>query len=116
MPAKTVAEFIALTNKEPGKYAFDSGGNGSTAHLNGEMLKAFADIEMTHVPYKGSSPAITDVIAGQVQLMIGNLPPVLPHIKSGKVRPLRVTTTTRFAATPDLPPISETVSGYESLA
>ena len=116
VPAKTVAEFIALARKEPGKYCFASGGNGSSAHLNGEMLKALAGIEMTHVPYKGSSPAITDVIAGQVQLMIGNLPPILPFIKSGKVRALGVTTTTRFAATPDVPPISETVSGYESLA
>ena len=116
VPAKTVAEFIALVKKEPGKYAFASGGSGSSAHLNGEMLKAFAGIDMTHVPYKGASPAITDVIAGQVHLMIGNLPPILPHIKSGKVRALGVTTTTRFAATPDLPPISETVPGYESLA
>ena len=116
VPAKTVAEFIALARKEPGKYSFASGGNGSSAHLNGEMLKALAGIEMTHVPYKGSSPAITDVIAGQVQLMIGNLPPILPFIKSGKVRALGVTTTIRFAATPDVPPISETVSGYESLA
>ena len=116
VPAKTVAEFIALAKKEPGKYSFASGGNGSSAHLNGEMLKSFAGIEMTHVPYKGSSPAITDVIAGQVQLMIGNLPPILPFIKSGKVRALGVTTPTRFAATPDVPPISETVAGYESLA
>jgi len=116
VPARTVAEFIALAKKEPGKYSFASGGNGSSAHLNGEMLKSFAGIEMTHVPYKGSSPAITDVIAGQVQLMIGNLPPILPFIKSGKVRALGVTTTTRFAATPDVPPISETVPGYESLA
>lgn len=116
VPAKTVAEFIALAKKEPGKYSFASGGNGSSAHLNGEMLKSFAGIEMTHVPYKGSSPAITDVIAGQVHLMIGNLPPILPFIKSGKVRALGVTTTARFAATPDLPPISDIVSGYESLA
>ena len=116
VPAKTVAEFIAIAKKEPGKYSFASGGNGSSAHLNGEMLKSFAGIEMTHVPYKGSSPAITDVIAGQVQLMIGNLPPILPFIKSGKVRALGITTTTRFAATPDVPPISDTVNGYESLA
>ena len=116
VPARTVAEFIALAKKEPGKYSFASGGNGSSAHLNGEMLKSLASIDMTHVPYKGSSPAITDVIAGQVQLMIGNLPPILPHIKSGKVRALGVTTTTRFAATPEVPPVSETVAGYESLA
>jgi tripartite-type tricarboxylate transporter receptor subunit TctC len=116
VPAKTVAEFIALAKKEPGKYAFASGGNGSSAHLNGEMLKAFAGIDLIHVPYKGSSPAITDVIAGQVQLMIGNLPPILPHIKSGKVRALGVTTSARFAATPDVPPMADTVAGYESLA
>ena len=116
VPANTVAEFLALAKKEPGKYAFASGGNGSSAHLNGEMLKAFAGVELTHVPYKGASPAITDVIAGQVQLMIGNLPPILPHIKSGKLRALGVTTATRFASTPDLPPIAETVPGYESLA
>jgi tripartite-type tricarboxylate transporter receptor subunit TctC len=116
VPAKTVAEFVALAKKEPGKFAFASGGSGSSAHLNGEMLKVFAGIEMTHIPYKGSSPAITDVIAGQVQLVIGNLPPILPHIKSGKVRALGVTTTTRFAAIADVPPMAETVPGYESLA
>jgi tripartite-type tricarboxylate transporter receptor subunit TctC len=116
VPAKTVAEFIALAKKEPGKYAFASGGSGSSAHLNGEMLKVFAGLEMTHIPYKGASPAITDVIAGQVQLMIGNLPPILPHIKSGNLRALGVTTASRFAATPDLPPIADTVAGYESLA
>ncbi|MBL8311025.1 MAG: tripartite tricarboxylate transporter substrate binding protein [Burkholderiales bacterium] len=116
VPAKTVAEFIALAKKEPNKYSFASGGTGSSAHLNGEMLKAFAGIEMTHVPYKGSSPAVADVIGGQVQLLIGNLPPILPHIKSGKVRALGVSTATRFAATPDLPPVAETVPGFESLA
>ncbi|MEO7403953.1 MAG: tripartite tricarboxylate transporter substrate binding protein [Burkholderiales bacterium] len=116
VPATTVAEFIALAKKEPGKFAYASGGNGSSAHLNGEMLKAFAGIDLTHVPYKGASPAVADVLAGRVQLMIGNLPPILPYIKSGKLRGLGVTTVTRFAATPDLPPILETVPGYESLA
>jgi len=116
VPAKTVAEFIALAKKEPGKYSFASGGTGSSAHLNGEMLKAFAGIDMIHVPYKGASPAVADLIGGQVQLMIGNLPPILPHIKSGKVRALGVSTLKRFAATPDLPPVADTVQGYESLA
>ena len=116
VPAATVAEFIALAKKEPGKFAYASGGNGSSAHLNGEMLKAFAGIELTHIPYKGASPAVADVLAGRVQLMIGNLPPILPYIKSGKLRGLGVTTATRFAATPDLPPIIESVPGYESLA
>ena len=111
IPARTVAEFIALAKKDAGKFAYASGGNGSSAHLNAEMLKAFAGIELTHIPYKGASPAIADVIAGQVQLMIGNLPPILPHIKSGKLRALAVTTPGRFAATPDLPPMAETVPG-----
>jgi tripartite-type tricarboxylate transporter receptor subunit TctC len=116
IPAKTVAEFIALAKSEPGKYAFASGGNGSSAHLNGEMLNMMAGIKTTHVPYKGATPAITDVMSGQVQLMIGNLPPMLPHIRSGKLRLLGVTTPRRFAAVADAPPIAETVSGYESLA
>jgi tripartite-type tricarboxylate transporter receptor subunit TctC len=116
VPAKTVAEFIELAKKEPNKFSFASGGSGSSAHLNGEMLNMMAEIKMLHVPYKGASPAITDVIGGQVQLMIGNLPPMLPHIKSGKLRLLGVTTPKRFAAVPDAPPIAETVSGFESLA
>jgi tripartite-type tricarboxylate transporter receptor subunit TctC len=116
VPAKTVAEFVALAKASPNKFAFASGGNGSSAHLNGEMLKMLAGIEMTHVPYKGASPAITDVIGGQVQLMIGNLPPMLPHIKSGKLRLLGVTTPKRFAAVPDAPPMADTVAGFDSLA
>jgi tripartite-type tricarboxylate transporter receptor subunit TctC len=116
VPAKTVAEFVALAKASPNKFAFASGGNGSSAHLNGEMLRLMAGIEMTHVPYKGASPAITDVIGGQVQLMIGNLPPMLPHIKSGKLRLLAVTTPKRFAAVPDAPPMLDTIPGYESLA
>ncbi|MGL5005199.1 MAG: Bug family tripartite tricarboxylate transporter substrate binding protein [Casimicrobium sp.] len=116
VPAKTVAEFIALAKKEPNKFSFASGGNGSSAHLNGEMLKMMAGIDMQHIPYKGASPAITDVMGGQAQLMIGNLPPMLPHIKSGKLRLLAVTTPKKFAAVPDAPPMAETVAGFESLA
>jgi tripartite-type tricarboxylate transporter receptor subunit TctC len=116
VPAKTVAEFIALAKKEPNKFSFASGGNGSSAHLNGEMLKMMAGIDMQHIPYKGASPAITDVMGGQAQLMIGNLPPMLPHIKSGKLRLLAVTTPSKFAAVPDAPPMAETVAGFESLA
>lgn len=114
VPAKSVAEFIALAKKEPGKFSYASAGNGSSAHLNAEMLKAFAGIELLHIPYKGAGPAIADVMAGHAQLMIGNLPQFLPHIKSGKLRALAVTSTTRFAATPDLPPMAESVPGYEA--
>ena len=114
VPARTVAEFIALARKEPGKFSYASAGNGSTAHLNAEMLKAFAGIELLHIPYKGAGPAITDVMAGHAQLMIGNLPQFLPHIKSGKLRALAVTSAARFAATPDLPTVAEAVPGYEA--
>jgi tripartite-type tricarboxylate transporter receptor subunit TctC len=114
VPAKSVAEFIALAKKEPGKFSYASAGNGSSAHLNAEMLKTFAGIELLHIPYKGAGPAIADVMAGHAQLMIGNLPQFLPHIKSGKLRALAVTSTTRFAATPDLPPMAESVPGYEA--
>jgi tripartite-type tricarboxylate transporter receptor subunit TctC len=116
VPAKSVIEFIALAKKEPNKFSFASGGNGSSAHLNGEMLKMMAGIDMQHIPYKGASPAITDVMGGQAQLMIGNLPPMLPHIKSGKLRLLAVTTPKRFAVVPDAPPMADTVAGFESLA
>ncbi len=116
VPVKTVSEFVSLAKKAPNKFSFASGGNGSSAHLNGEMLKMLAGIEMQHVPYKGASPAITDVIAGQAQLMIGNLPPMLPHIKAGKLRLLAVTTPKRFAAVPDAPPMADAVAGFESLA
>ena len=116
VPAKTAAEFIALAKKEPGKYAYASAGNGSSAHLNAEMLKALAGIDLLHIPYKGAGPAIADVMGGQAQLMIGNLPQFLPNIRSGKLRALAVTTTKRFAATPELPPLAETVPGYEALS
>ncbi len=116
IPANSVIEFIALAKSQPGKFAFASGGNGSSAHLNGEMLNALADLKLTHIPYKGATPAITDTLAGVTQLMIGNLPPILPHIKSGKLKAIAVTTMTRTSALPDVPPMADTISGYESLA
>jgi tripartite-type tricarboxylate transporter receptor subunit TctC len=116
VPANNVLEFIKLAKAQPGAFSFASGGNGSSAHLNGEMLNALADIKMAHIPYKGATPAITDTISGVTQLMIGNLPPILPHIKSGKLKALGVTTLTRAAALPDVPAVADTVSGYESLA
>lgn len=116
IPANTLTEFVALAKKEPGKYSFASGGNGTSAHLTGEYLKLVAGIDMLHVPYKGATPALNDVIAGQVSVFCGNLPPAIPHIKSGLVRALGVTTLQRNAEIPDVPTISESYPGFESVA
>ncbi len=115
--ATNLAEFVAAARKEPARYSFASGGNGTSAHLSGEYLKMVAGIEMLHVPYKGATPAVLDVIAGQVSLFCGNLPPALPHIKSGKLRALGVTTLQRSPELPDVPTISESgYAGFESVA
>jgi tripartite-type tricarboxylate transporter receptor subunit TctC len=117
VPASTLGEFVALAKKEPGKYAFASGGNGSSAHLSGEYLKMLAGIDLLHVPYKGATPAVQDVLAGQVQLFCGNLPPAIPHIRSGKLRALGVTTLTRSRELPDVPTIDASgYKGFESVA
>lgn len=117
IPATNLADFVALAKKEPGKYAFASGGNGSSAHLSGEYLKMMAGIDLLHVPYKGATPAVQDVIAGQVHLFCGNLPPAIPHIKSGKLRALGVTTLKRSPELPDVPTIDESgYKGFESVA
>jgi tripartite-type tricarboxylate transporter receptor subunit TctC len=116
IPANTLAEFVALAKKEPGKYSFASGGNGTSAHLTGEYLKMVAGIDMLHVPYKGATPAVNDVIAGQVSVFCGNLPPAIPHIKSGHLRALGVTTLKRNPELPDVPTISESFPGFESVA
>lgn len=116
IPAHSLAEFVALAKKDPKAYSFASGGNGSSAHLTGEYLKLVAGIELLHVPYKGAAPAVSDVIAGQVSLFCGNLPPAIPHIKSGQLRALGVTTLQRNAEIPDVPTIAETYPGFESVA
>lgn len=117
VPAKTVAEFIAYAKSQPGKLSYASGGNGSSAHMSMELFKAMAGVDLTHVPYKGSSPALTDVAGGQVAAFIGNMPPTVPLIKAGKLRPLAVTTTKRSALMPELPTIAEAgLPGYETVA
>lgn len=114
LPVHNVRELIALLHREPGRYVFSSGGNGTSAHLNGELFSVMAGVKMLHVPYKGANPAINDLIAGTAQVFVGNLPPLLPHIRSGKLRALGVTTTARSPSLPDVPPIADTLSGFES--
>jgi tripartite-type tricarboxylate transporter receptor subunit TctC len=105
--ANTVKEFIALAKAEPNKMNFGSGSNGSAGHLAGELFKSMAAVEITHVPYKGGAPAMTDLLAGQIQLMFDNLANSMPNIKSGKLRALAVTTAARSSFAPYLPTIAE---------
>ena len=116
VPAKTVAEFIAYAKANPGKLNMASAGIGGPQHLAGELFKSMAGVEMTHVPYRGSTPAITDMVAGQVQVMFDVTPTALPQIKGGRLRPLGVTTLKRLASLPDVPTIDSTVKGYETTA
>jgi tripartite-type tricarboxylate transporter receptor subunit TctC len=115
VPANSVKELIAYAKANPGKLNFASSGNGTSIHLSGELFKTTAGVEMTHVPYKGSAPAVTDLLGGQVQLMFDNMPSALPHVKAGKLKALGVTTAKRFPAAPDIPTIAEAgVPGYEA--
>ena len=107
VPAKTVAEFVAYARANPGKLNFASGSTGSAGHLAGELFKTRARVDMTHVPYKGAAPAVTDLLAGQVQLMFDNLASALPNIRAGRLRALAVTTKKRSAFVPELPTIAE---------
>jgi tripartite-type tricarboxylate transporter receptor subunit TctC len=114
LPAKTVKEFIAYGKANPGKLNFASPGTGTSLHLSGELFKDMTGTDMVHVPYKGSTPALTDLLGGQVLAMFDNLPASLPHIKGGKLRPLAVTTARRTPALPDVPTMIEAgVPGFE---
>ena len=114
IPAKSVKELIAHIKANPGKLNFGSGGQGTTPHLAGEMLKMMAGLQMTHVPYKGGGPALADLVGGQIQLMLENIPSTLPFAKSGKLRALAVSGLKRSPLTPDLPTLDEAgLKGYE---
>jgi tripartite-type tricarboxylate transporter receptor subunit TctC len=114
VPAKTVAEFIAYAKANPGKISFASAGNGTTIHLSGELFMAMTGIKMLHVPYRGSAPALTDMISGQVHVMFDNVLSSIGHLQSGALRPLAVTSRTRLETLPDVPTVAETVPGYET--
>jgi tripartite-type tricarboxylate transporter receptor subunit TctC len=116
LPVHSVAEFIAYAKANPGKINWASSGNGTSVHLSGELFKIMTGVELTHVPYRGSAPALTDMISGVVQVMFDNMPSSLPHIQAGKLRALGVTTAQRSAALADVPTVSETVPGYEASA
>ena len=116
VPAKTVPEFIAYAKANPGRINMASPGNGTSQHLSGALFKMMAGADMTHVPYRGSAPALTDLIGGQVQVMFDAIPSSIEHIRSNKLRALAVTATTRSEALPDTPTIGDFVPGYEASA
>jgi tripartite-type tricarboxylate transporter receptor subunit TctC len=113
VPAKNVAELIALAKAQPGKLSYASGGPGTTSHLAGEMFKSLAKVDILHVPYKGNSPAITDVMGGQVQMIFATMPTVLPQAKAGRLRPLATIGAARNKGTPEIPAAIETLPGFE---
>jgi tripartite-type tricarboxylate transporter receptor subunit TctC len=115
IPVKTIKELIAYAKAKPGTLNFPSAGVGSSSHLAGELLKSLAGISMVHVPFKGGGPALIAVIAGEVQVMFATMPAAMPHVKSGKVKPVAVTTAKRSQAMPELPTIAESgVKGYDA--
>jgi tripartite-type tricarboxylate transporter receptor subunit TctC len=117
VPAKSIKELLALAKSKPGQLSFASSGNGSSIHLSGELFKSMAGVDMLHVPYKGSGPAVSDLIGGQVNLMFDNMPSSLPHVKAGRLRAIAVTSAKRSPAMPDLPTIAESgVPGYDAVA
>ena len=115
VPARTVQDVIALAKKDPGKWTYASSGNGTSIHMSGAMFTQLTGTDILHIPYKGSGPAVTDLLAGQVNMMFDNIPSSLPHIKAGKLRALATTGAKRDPALPDLPTLAEAgVRGYES--
>ncbi len=113
-PAKSVKEFIEMCNANAGKVTYASSGNGTSLHLGGELFKRLAKVQMTHIPYRGSGPAMNDLIPGRVDAIFDNAPSILPHVKANSVRALAVTTAKRIPAAPELPTIAEAgVPGFD---
>ena len=115
LPARTVKDLLALAKAKPGQLAYASGGTGTSNHLSWEMLRFYTGIELVHVPFKGTGPALASVLGGQVPMMFSNMLPAMPHVRSGKLVGLAVTSATRSAAAPDLPTVAESgIPGYET--
>ena len=114
LPARTVKDFVAIAKRHRNDVSYASTGNGSTPHLAAEMLRMRSGIHLLHVPYKGTPPALTDLVAGHVTFMFANILSVLPQVQSGRLRALAITSATRSAITPNLPTVAETYPGYES--
>jgi tripartite-type tricarboxylate transporter receptor subunit TctC len=114
VPAKTVPEFIAYAKGNPGKISYASSGVGSPLQVAGEMFKVMTDTNMTHVPYRGAAPALTDLLGGHVQVLFVGTPPVIDHIRAARLRALAVTTAGRLELLPDIPPVADFVPGYEA--
>jgi tripartite-type tricarboxylate transporter receptor subunit TctC len=116
VPAKTIPEFIAYAKANSKKISYASAGTGTSLHMAGELFKMMTGIDMVHVPYRGTAPALTDLLAGQVQVMFDNITTSIPHIRAGKLTPLAVTTATRSPMLPDLPTVSDFLPGFEASA
>ena len=114
VPANTVPEFIVYARANPGKVNMASAGNGSSGHVFGELFKFMTGVNILHVPYRGGAPVITDLLGGQVQIYFGPIPETIEHIRTGKLRPLAVTTGTRLEVLPNIPTVAEFVPGYEA--
>ena len=113
-PSKDVAEFIAYAKANPGKVNMGTGGAGGPDHASGELLQLMTGIKITHVPYRGTAPALTDLIGGQVQMVFCTIPSAIQYVKSGQLRAIAVTGASRYEGTPDIPTVGETVKGFES--
>ncbi len=116
LPVHAVADLIKLAKEKPGRLSFGSSGVGGPPHLYTELLKTMTGIEMTHIPYKGTAQAINDVVAGHVPIIFSDLAPAMALIREGRLRPLGISSATRFATLPDIPPIAETVPGFDAVA
>lgn len=117
LPVKTAGEFVSYAKANPGKLNYGSGGRGTSVHLSGELFESLTNAQMVHVPYRGSAPATTDLIGGQIQAIFDTAPSALPHVKGGKIRPLAVTGSSRLAELPDVPTFTEAgIKGFDAPA